>query len=285
MDCVEYDLLGRVSYAEPIDIINVAVRDCPPWNNSAVLILFSGGNDSRAMAHVVKPILESLGMGVELAAIDTGLGVDGWRDSIVSYSEWLGVNVSFWSGEGRGFYSSYVARNGFPSSPQHGLVQNRLKGRAMEKMVRDRRGGGKVSRVWLLSGIRQLESRKRMGLISPFSRRGNGQFINPLFYWSNSKVADYLNENNIPLSAYNQGDCKCGATVRSAKAEMSDIRDNNPCLFSYLSSLGNVEEWGKPLSRRGVGNNKGVSSGKVSDYNLCVSCVSSLFAKDELGEW
>lgn len=214
-----------------------------PDNNNAVALAFSGGDDSRTLAHVVKQWFEDSPYNLELCAIDTGLGVAGWRGEVESFAKWVGLPVSFWQGEGRKYYSHYVENFGFPGNVAHSQIQNRLKGRAFRKMYQAKRSkpGGVV---WILSGLRKYESLKRRRLQSPYSRREGCLFINPLFYWTNAKIVDYMIAHNIPLSPHKQGDCKCGATAPHAKEELADIKQGSPELFNYLCGLKNPMPWG-----------------------------------------
>ena len=151
--------------------------------------------------------------------------------------------------------------------------------------------------VWILSGIRKFESRKRQLLKSPYSYREGVQFINPLFYWTNAQVIDYMIDHNIPEAPGVQWDCKCGATVKVATAEWQDIKKNAPCLQKYLESLENPMpwDWGK-FDISAHKTQKQIESGQMrlwdddgslESFPTCVTCIRDLLAEDEraLDDW
>lgn len=284
----------------PIEIIESApLKPC----GNTVILAFSGGNDSRALAHVMKPIFAELPYKLELAAIDTGLAMDGWKDSVLEYAEWIELPVSFWTGEGRGYFEPYVTEFGWPGNSEHSKIQNRLKGRAYRKMMLEHRSdtAGKMKKkgvaVWILSGIRKFESRKRQLLKNPYSYREGAQFINPLFFWTNAQVIDYMIDHSIPEAPGPQWDCKCGSTVKDAIAEWRDIEKNAPCLRAYLESIKNPMPWAwgsfdsaAHKAQKQVENGQmGLweDDGSLESYPVCVTCVRDLMAEDErsMDEW
>lgn len=296
------NLFNEQTPSTPKEIIESAPNK--PANN-VVLLAFSGGNDSRTLAHVMKPIFADLPYRLELAAIETGLQMDGWKRSILDFAAWIDLPVSFWTGEGRDYYEPYVSGFGWPGNGEHSKIQNRLKGRAYRKMMLQHRSGTekkmKTRReaVWILSGIRKFESRKRQLLKSPYSYREGVQFINPLFYWTNAQVIDYMIDNQIPESPGTQWDCKCGCTVKNRDSEWADIEKNAPCLRDYLLSLENKNPapwaWAsfnsaahKAIEQIAAGQESMFDDdGSLESFPTCVSCVRDIFAEDEraMSEW
>lgn len=279
------NLLNETIPTIPEEIIDNA--PCKPAGGK-VLVAFSGGNDSRVMAHVIKSL--DLPYILELAAIETKLSMDGWKQSVLDYSEWIGIPVSFWTGEGRDYYGPYVEAYGWPGNAEHSKVQNRLKGRAYRKMMMENRTGtegemkAQGESVWILSGIRKYESQKRMMLKSPYSYREGIQFINPLFYWLNSDIDDYLKLRSIPPAPGKQWDCKCGATVKNAAAEWAEIEEKAPCLRHYLESLHNPMPWqwgefdsstSKALKQIDAGQ-LWFDDGTIESFPTCINCVRDL---------
>lgn len=272
-----------------------------PCTDTGVLLAFSGGNDSRCLAHVCKELLKATPFQLELAAIETGLQMEGWKQSVIEFAELIDLPVSFWQGEGRDFYKAEVAEYGFPGNPKHGKVQSRLKGRAYEKMFMSRRTNtpkpmmdAGVS-VWILSGIRKKESRKRELLTSPYSGRNGVLFINPLFYWDNAQVVDYMIKHNIPFSPFKQGDCKCGATVDDADSEWRDIEKNSPELCRFLNNLENPFPWGWGKFNKSAwavvqqikAGQQWFDDGSIASFPTCLNCERGLHADEEsaMREW
>lgn len=276
------NLFNEIVPVTPHEIL----EHCPtrPHAQNAALLAFSGGNDSRCLAHVVKRWFDDSPYDLELAAIDTELSENGWRESVIEYAKLLDLPVSFWGGEGRKYYTEFVNEYGFPGQAKHSQIQNRLKGRAFRKMKYARQGENN-GQVWILSGIRKFESQKRRKLKSPYSEREGLQFINPLFYWENYQVLDYLDDHNLPLSPFTQGDCKCGATTKNADHEWAAIKANSPELYNYLSSFDCPWAWGKYTGDYQPGG--WFDDGSIESFPVCATCTRDNAAEDErlLSEW
>lgn len=289
------NLLGQHIPTTPEEILLAAPYK--PCAENAALLAFSGGNDSRTLAHVVKKWFSDSPYILELVAIDTGLSMDLWKQSVLDFSEWIDIPVSFFTGEGRDYYTEYVSFRGWPGNAVHSQVQTHLKGRAYREMVKSRRSAtpGKMKKmgvsVWILSGVRKAESRKRMLLKNPYSYREGAQFINPLFYWTNSMVCNYMDMNKIPLAPGIQWDCKCGATVRDAILEWRDIEKNAPSLKAYLAGIHSDVPWswgkfdkGAHKHRKEIGAGQmWFDDGSLASYPTCVNCVNDLIADEETG--
>lgn len=283
-----YNLLGEFIPTTPVEILENAPQK--PNAPNAVLLAFSGGNDSRTLSHVVKDWFAGSDYALELAAIDTGLSMDGWKQSVEDYADWIGLPLSFWAGEGRDYYRQYVEHFGFPGQAMHSQIQTRLKGRAFAKMVRDR---GRP--CWILSGIRKAESRKRQRLTSPYSLREGGLFINPLFYWSNGQVLDYMDAHDIPLAPGGQWDCKCGCTAKRPDSEWGEISKEAPCLLAFLQSLKNPRPWAwakfdpqlYQQHRQMEAGQSWFDDGSIDNYPVCINCWRDREADElsALNEW
>lgn len=294
------NLLGEFIPTTPEEILeNAPYAPCSP---DAVLLAFSTGNDSRTLAHVVKPWFDKSPYNLELAAIDTELGMDRWKASVREFANWIGLPVSFWKGEGREFYTDLVENRGFPGNATHSEVQNHLKGRAFRKMAYARRTDTEAPMkaagvsVWILSGVRKFESRKRRLLKSPYSYREGTQFINPLFYWTNSQVHDYMDEHNIPLAPGKQWDCRCGCTAEDPAAEWREMEQKSPRLCGYLMSLHNPEPWPwasfdksthAARKQQEAGQASFVDDGSIESYPVCIDCWRDKAAENErlMREW
>jgi 3'-phosphoadenosine 5'-phosphosulfate sulfotransferase (PAPS reductase)/FAD synthetase len=292
------NLFGEVVPTTPFEILDYA--PLKPCANDAVLLAFSGGNDSRALAIAVKDWFENKSYNLELAAIDTGLAMDGWRDSVQKFADWIGLPLSFWEGEGRKFYKYFVEKFGWPGPAQHFTIQVRLKGRAFKKMHFDRRSAMPAEMklnnqaIWILSGVRKFESRKRQLLNSPYNEREGCLFISPLFYWTNAQVIDFLIENDAPLAPGKQWDCKCGATVKVPAAEEADIKNNAPELSQFFADIKIPPkcnwEWGRyknSSSNPQLGAGLFPDDGRLESFPFCAGCWRDDAAEDErlMMEW
>ena len=289
------NLFGKAIPTTPTEILdNVPVKPC---SEAAVLLAFSGGNDSRALAHVAKSYFADTPYRLELAAIDTELSKDGWHEAVKDFAQWVDLPVTFWKGEGFTYYKKFVEANGFPGNAMHSQIQNRLKGRAFRKMVRDRRCGTEKSMlnaglgVWILSGIRKFESQKRRLLTSPYSWREGGQFINPLFYWQNHEVIDYMIDYDVPFAPIKQMDCGCGATVKDRNAEWNEIQRHCPKLHKKLTGIKNPTAWGwgefdpalSTIINQVTGGQMWLDDGSIESYPVCIGCERDQAADEQAG--
>ncbi|MGB4950986.1 MAG: phosphoadenosine phosphosulfate reductase family protein [Rhizobiaceae bacterium] len=255
-----------------------------------VLVAFSGGNDSRVLAHVAKAWAESSGIDLRLAAIRTGLQMDGWQRSVEDYADWICLPLEIYTGDGFASYQKYVEEYGFPGNAKHSQVQNRLKGRAFRKMKKAH-GSGLV----ILSGIRKAESERRARLVSPYSEREGVRFVSPLFNWSDAKLYDYMDHHDIPAAAGKQWDCKCGATAKEADAEWAEIEAKAPKLHAQLCGLNNPSpwDWGKfdrhahAIGRQLDAGQQWLDDGSLESFPVCVNCWRDKAAQDgaALEEW
>src|SRR5690606_33710059 len=111
-------------------------------------------------------------------------------------------------------YVAWVEQNGQPYSRMgHTRAYARLKDRAIDAMKRDHKTH-RYDRILFVSGIRKYESAERGTFESPFSRRGSGVFVNPLFYWRDEDLLAYRLEHDLPTNPFYEtvggsGDCQC----------------------------------------------------------------------------
>lgn len=280
-------------FGEKVPHTAIEILKAIPQLSDVVLVAFSGGNDSRVLAHVAAELwARPRGIDLRLAAIQTGLEMDGWRQSVEDYARWIGLPLEIYTGDGRKYYTKQVNKGGWPGNSKHGEVQIRLKGRAFRKMKKTH-GKGLV----ILSGVRKAESARRARLVSPFSTRETINFVNPLFNWSDAKTYDWLDEHHIPPAPGRQWDCKCGATARNAGAEWAEIESKAPELHGYLTGLRPPCSWSwgefdKGAHAAAAAISAGQTSifdddGSLESFPVCVNCWRDTAAQDEaaLNEW
>jgi hypothetical protein len=112
-------------------------------------------------------------------------------------------------------YDKLVMERGFPGPAMHPKMYDRLKGRSVERYVRDHKQHHK-DRIMFSTGVRKQESQRRMGLNTPIRRMGATVWVNPLFWWGNPQRDAYNRQESLPLNPVKQclgisGDCLCGA--------------------------------------------------------------------------
>lgn len=187
------------------------------WQPVHIVILFSGGYDSMALAHWCANNYDGQ-LPISTWSIDTCLSADGWTDYIEGVAEELNLPDFHIYRNEKGFaqYLEWVREYGCPRGlAGHKRAYARLKERAIDAihmMYKTERS----SKTLFLSGIRQSESREREKLTAPIQRmrKSNKVFANPLFCWSDEDVMRYRLDNDLPDNPFystvsGSGDCQC----------------------------------------------------------------------------
>lgn len=199
----------------PYDVLEQAHREHGPIIKT--IALTSGGQDSTAAMLAVK---DSLDYAVH---IDTGTALPGVREHVERVCSTLGVPLRVyetpWSE-----YESMVLKYGFPGPAQHRTSYIRLKERRVLEAMRDipRKRG---ERVILVTGVRQLESTRRMGTTSAINRNGSQVWVAPIIDWDKRQVVDACETAGIAPSdvtalVHRSGECNCGAFASPGEREM-----------------------------------------------------------------
>lgn len=166
---------------------------------------------------------------------------------------------------------------GFPGPGSHFLIYSRLKDRCVEQLLRNHRTR-RGQRFILLTGIRNAESRRRMGYGVAVDRRGGQVWVNPLLEWSNADMGRYrqlfdLPVNEVATHLHMSGECLCGAFA--APGELDMIAMFYPEVAAGLRALEDeARALGIPACKWGQRppGSKASASGP-----LCQSCDARLF--------
>lgn len=220
----------------PEQILGRALDEYQPAH---VFALFSGGDDSLTVSHfTVTTLGERL---TAIVHINTGIGLKETRQHVDTVCALLGWRLLEYSARDQGEdYEQIVLTHGFPGPSQHSVIYRKLKERAVEALTRDHQGG----KVLLISGARQQESTRRMGLRNPIRRDKGGRRVwcAPFFYMSNDEVREYRTTvlAHVPKNPAKEylcmsGECLCGAFAR--KGELSQIDAFFPEMGRYLHDL------------------------------------------------
>lgn len=205
---------------------------------SSVWALFSGGNDSLVITHLLSQLYPDF----KVAHIDTGIGIKATREFVIDTCKKYDWPLTIFKTPQR--YEDLVAERGFPGPPMHHKMYSRLKDRCIEQLIRENKqdkwfwseSGDLVKRskffdrILLITGLRQAESQKRMGYTDPVNRRGAQVWVNAIFDWSTEQRDKYIFDNNLETNPVCQilgysGECLCGAYAfgKNGKAERSLI--------------------------------------------------------------
>jgi 3'-phosphoadenosine 5'-phosphosulfate sulfotransferase (PAPS reductase)/FAD synthetase len=212
--------------AHPDELVAAAKAEHRPIRT---FCLFSGGNDSMAVAHRLREHYD------ELVWIDTGTAVPGVREFVEHAADWLGKPLRA-LGQDFDAYRLLVLGGmdrkgrkwhvlGFPGPAQHGRAYNRLKERPLEQLLREtKEGHPRSARVMALTSIRRAESQRRRGR-QPINRKGSMVFVNPLIDWTASDLFAYraaqgLPESDVAALLHRSGECNCGSFAGDGEREM-----------------------------------------------------------------
>ena len=243
--------------------------------------MFSGGNDSTTMMHLLRPLLTHAGMA------NTGIGIEETRQYVRdtcaewglpliertppdSYEDLVFGRVVARTGPNKG---NQVWPAGFPGPSAHGFYFQRLKERCFDAIRRALVRNPKRQRVVFYAGRRRQESDRRKDV--PFwERRGSTIWISPLALWTKLDLNTYrLMFGDVPRNwvsdvLHMSGECLCGAFAHPG--ELDEIGEFFPKVKAYLVDLG------KRLLAAGIdptyaiwGHGKG---GKPKRNKLCGNC-------------
>ena len=198
----------------------------------SVVGMYSGGNDSLAVARILEIWSAMRNVPFHVAHINTGIGIDETRMHVRATAR--DRNWSFYEfSTPPDHYIRMVTGQerhrsvpgGFPGAPLHSIYYRDLKDRRVEEMMRCLKQGHKrTEKVMLVSGIRRQESRRRMGYASAINTRGSQIWVNPCLNWSANDVYDLRDLHKLPQSPvsallHRSGECLCGAMADEGEYE------------------------------------------------------------------
>lgn len=207
----------------------------------AVFAGFSGGHDSLVSTHLT---MGHLGDRCKALHINTGIGIEKTRDFVRRVSAGFGWPLVEQSPPDR--YEDLVLGRvkgypgGFPGPRMHGLMYQRLKERAIRRVVRDHKAFRSREAVMFVTGIRHDESRVRTGYNRATSRVGSQVWVNPFYFSTHATFERYMVEHGLPRNPVKDacgmsGECLCGAYAHPG--EKLRIRVACPKTADYLDDL------------------------------------------------
>lgn len=264
--------LFPVDRPSPEQIIEAALAHKPV----AIFALFSGGDGSLGTTHWA---MENV-PGCEVAHIVTGIGIDrtrlfveetcareGWSLTVIRAKEDCGQD-----------YDELVERWGFPGPAGHKVMYNRLKERAIEKLVRDRKRFRSSEKVMLITGICHDDSVRRSGYGGrEVNFVGSQMWVNPLYWAGQSYIYSRILDLEVPRNPVAEelgmsGECLCGAFAE--EGELANVRRVCPRTADRIENLQrrvhNRHPWGweqRPPSVRQDNETPDMFS------PMCVNCL------------
>jgi 3'-phosphoadenosine 5'-phosphosulfate sulfotransferase (PAPS reductase)/FAD synthetase len=223
-------------------IIRKAIEQYKPIK---CVLMVSGGHDSITNAHVSASVLSKLGISFEVYHGNTTIGIpetQHYVKQICMLFNWkLTIGIA---PKTEDHYAFFVAKWGFPgpTKKSHQIMYRRLKERALNHFVTYQCKKSPFARqnVLLLSGVRQQESKIRMGYKHVTAKERSKIWCNPIFFWSEADCRNYMVANSIPLNPVKQtigisGECLCGAFA--SKSEFDLIKQFYPATAEMLEDL------------------------------------------------
>jgi 3'-phosphoadenosine 5'-phosphosulfate sulfotransferase (PAPS reductase)/FAD synthetase len=279
--------------------------------------LFSGGNDSTVLAHRCREHYDGLAwidtgtavpgvsefvreysawIGKPLRVLHAGdafrrmvIGdLVWWTRFIASHDREPGLSIDEFMDRDRQSYGRVSggglgqAPRGFPGPAAHGTAYWRLKGRAIEGLLREsKQDHPRSARVLFLSGVRRAESRRRSRRQGIERAPGKAMvFVNPLIDWTGKQMRNYRQAHHIPESPaaallHRSGECNCGAFAK-ADEERAMLKALYPDFFAGVEKLeAEAQAAGIRWCRWGGYDLEGNRAGEVSRERpglLCESC-------------
>lgn len=218
------------------EIYDKAVADYKPM---AIVMMFSGGDDSLACYHVAKSI------GIKFDFVihgNTRTGISDTTDFAIQEADRLGDKLLI--ADAGNSYVNYVMRKGFfgKGDGAHNFSYHVLKIQHFRRVVsanlRKRKRNFPI--LFINGGRRQESERRKVTMKSPYKRdpsQANNIWVNLINEWPNQMPVDYLEGNGIkrnPVSVNlcRSGECMCGT--------MQTDGDRTEASFFY-------PQWGKWL--------------------------------------
>lgn len=198
-------------------------------------ILFSGGNDSLVTTHY---IIEQTDLDYEFVIyLDTGIGLPENREFVRQVCEEYGWD--FQVVETPKDYEEVVKEHGFPGPNSHTYMYIWLKERALREL--NTRNDYYGTKCGLFTGVRQDESKKRMGHVQEKKEGNIFNWYAPLFDKTNGWMDNYREKHNLPENAtykkiHRSGDCFCGAYA-TRDEELIDLEAHYPDMYERIMRI------------------------------------------------
>jgi len=248
---------------------------------AAICVLFSGGNDSTVLTHLMRPYAHYA------VHINTGIGIEQTREFVrYTCKEWELPLIEKHPPAGS-TYRELVLEQGFPGPAMHFKMYQRLKERGLMQVRRDLVADPRNQRIVFLAGRRRSESARRSSIVE-HERRGSIIWISPIANWTKSDLNAYREANpemprNIVSDVLHMsGECLCGAFAKPG--ELEEIAYWFPEVAEHIRSLEKeVEAAGHARCRWGWGNSITIEQPSRSGQ-LCSSCDHrfTLFSENQI---
>lgn len=194
-----------------------------PRELAGVVVLFSGGNDSTVLGHLMRERATHVGH------CNTTIGIEATRQYVRDTSAAWGLPlIETYPPQ---TYEELVVERGFPGPAQHWKMYQRLKDRGLCQIRRQLVSNGRRQRVVFLSGMRRAESARRMRNVEDYhhDRATGAVFVAPLGHWTDDDMAAYraahgdVPRNEVSDHLHMSGECLCGAYAAPGELAQLDL--------------------------------------------------------------
>lgn len=234
-----------------------------PRTLAGVVTMFSGGNDSIVLAHIMRTMTDYYGHA------NTEIGIDDTRDFVRTTSAQWGVPLLERTPLPHRSFERYVTTQGFPGPGRHGVIFNRIKGSPFERMAAELIEDPRRQRVLFVAGRRFFESNRRKSRKIPLSeRKYSTVWVSPLRGWTAFDLQTYrvrfpdTPRNPIADALGMSGECLCGAFAHPG--ELDQLR-NFPPAAAAVAQIDRLAE----MARRNGLSDRLCTWGRASVYEVC----------------
>jgi 3'-phosphoadenosine 5'-phosphosulfate sulfotransferase (PAPS reductase)/FAD synthetase len=237
---------------------------------AAWCVLYSGGNDSTILAHMMR---ERADYAVHA---NTTIGIEDTRQFVRDTCQQWGLELIERTAPVS--YRDLVLERGFPGPAMHYKMFQRLKERCLEQVRNELVGNPRKERVLFIAGRRRAESKRRQN-IPLYEVDGSIIWASPIAMWTKEDMGVYRaisarDGDPVPFNSVSDalgmsGECLCGAFAQDG--ELDRIRLWYPDTAAEIDQLeADVRAAGikEPFCRWGHGQ------GKPTEKTgpLCTSC-------------
>lgn len=217
----------------------------------AVCGLYSGGNDSTTLMHVMRERV------THAVHVNTGIGVEQTREFVRDTCAKWGIPLIEKHPPPGSTYRELVLDQGFPGPAMHWKMYQRLKERGLRLARKELVKHPRQERVVFLAGRRRDESNRRAN-VPEMEREGSVIWISPLVNWTKLDLNTYRQLFDVPRNEVSDmlhmsGECLCGAFAKPNELEeigffFPEVKEQIEALEAEVRACGKHEEkrckWG-----------------------------------------